>query len=98
MSQDETIVRWQLQNQGICVCRDVWLRSGISEDTWGMQVAGFLVVSRPEKKMVNKVLRVLKMETSDLRNINGTVYLAASEHADECRYLGSNWAGGCRSS
>ena len=45
MGQDETIVRGQLQNQGMCVCRDVWLHGGISEDTWGMQVAGGGLIS-----------------------------------------------------
>lgn len=63
-----------------------------------LQEAGFLVLSRPDKKMVNKVLKVLKMETSDLRNIDGIVCLAAPELVHECRYLGNNWAGGRRSS
>ena len=56
------------------------------------------MLSRPDKKMVNKVFKVLKKETSDLRNINGIVCLAAPERVDECRYLGSSLPGGRRSS
>lgn len=62
-----------------------------------LEEAGFLMLSRPGKKMVNKVLKVLKMETSHLRSINGNVCLTAPERAGECRYLGNCWAGGCRS-
>lgn len=63
-----------------------------------LEEAGFLELPRPDKKMVNKLLKVLKMETSDLRNINGIGCLAAPDNGDERRYLGNSWTGGCRSS
>lgn len=53
--------------------------------------AQFLILSRLDEKVVNKLLKVSKMKTPDFRNINRITCLAAPEPIDECKCLGNNW-------
>lgn len=63
------------------------------EHAGGWRGAQFLVWSRLDEKMMNKLLKVSMMKTPDFRNIDGVICLAAPEPTGGCRYLGNNWAG-----
>lgn len=70
-----------------------WGIEGPLEHAGGWKGDWFLVLSRLDEKLVNKLLKVSKMKTPDFRNINGIICLADPKPIDKCRYLGNNWAG-----
>lgn len=70
-----------------------WGIGGHLEHAGSWRGSQFLILSRLDKKMLNKLLNVSKMKTPDFRNIDGIICLAAPEPIGECSYLGNNRAG-----
>lgn len=62
-----------------------WGARGHLEHVGGWRGTRFVVFSRLGEKMVNKLLKVLKMKTPNFRNINGVICIGAPEPTDECR-------------